>query len=62
MLPLDSGHVDGRPRRNTPKALKISGDGGGRRAGPPAALCGSFGVAILFGALAFFNGQKLRAA
>lgn len=63
VLPLDGGHVMEQALRirGTPKAAKISMVVGGALA-LAAALSGSFGVAILFGALAFFNGQKLRAA
>lgn len=62
VLPLDGGHVMEQWFRiqNTAKAMKISMVVAIALA-LLAAVKGVFGVAILFGGLAFFNGQKLRA-
>ncbi|MFO0629430.1 MAG: hypothetical protein U0325_27895 [Polyangiales bacterium] len=63
VLPLDGGHVMEQVLRirDTPRALKISVAVGGALA-VLALLQGAFSLALLFGGLAVYNGQRLRAA
>jgi membrane-associated protease RseP (regulator of RpoE activity) len=61
VLPLDGGHAMELllKIRGTARALQISMYAGGALA-LAAALTGNFGLALFFGALAFYNGQQLR--